>query len=358
MIKVAILGANGQVGAEISAYLQHSELCEPIGFVRSEYGAVLLKRLDIHYRVYDPHQLSQSDYAGMLYDCELIVDCAYPSGEAVSIPQRLQENLTRSLSAMRSDGTYILLSSIMAFGMPPRSMTLKNYYIPRTSYARIKRQSEQEAMVLARSLSKRLIIFRMGQVHGILQSVTSQFIQDLSWPQISVSGTDTQLTTTIFASSVAQAVVKCALGKTKPNLYTLVSSPQWTQEQLYSYYRLRYSLPASVVFDGNSVNEAALARGTMSTLLSPLLKQRHLLEAYVIPRFPSLFPYAKGLFRILATRREIAQPNPPVIRHHNLCGKVPGWIISDIASSPTQVLQAERGLDRSLDAVLQRPPLP
>ena len=70
--RIAIIGANGQVGTELCLYLDLMGICEPIAIARSEYGTILLWRLGIQCRHGD---LSRTEGAERLIaDCDAILE--------------------------------------------------------------------------------------------------------------------------------------------------------------------------------------------------------------------------------------------------------------------------------------------
>src|SRR4029077_18703572 len=112
-------------------------------------------------------------------ECSIVVDFTLPSGELYSIPKSIDTIMENIISGLSGDQKYIYMSSIMAYGMPPAEKNIKSYLIPRSSYAFIKRKAETRPLQLGRKYKIKTYNFRLGQVHGFLQSVNTSFREKL-----------------------------------------------------------------------------------------------------------------------------------------------------------------------------------
>ena len=74
--KVVILAANGQIGVELCMYLEDFENISLTAIVRTEYAAVLLKKLYVKYTAGD---ISKSrDIQQAIANADLVFDLAAP----------------------------------------------------------------------------------------------------------------------------------------------------------------------------------------------------------------------------------------------------------------------------------------
>ncbi|MGH8211171.1 MAG: NAD(P)H-binding protein, partial [Steroidobacteraceae bacterium] len=83
MLKVGIVGANGQVGAELCLLLAARKDIELIAICRSRSGSAFLRWHGIacrHGRVAD-----QADAARLLSDCDIVVNSSLASGTPAEI---------------------------------------------------------------------------------------------------------------------------------------------------------------------------------------------------------------------------------------------------------------------------------
>ena len=70
--RVAILGANGQVGTELCMFLHLGGFARPVAVARSEYSLAMLRRLGIESRV------AADDVRRVIEDCDAVVDLVHP----------------------------------------------------------------------------------------------------------------------------------------------------------------------------------------------------------------------------------------------------------------------------------------
>jgi putative NADH-flavin reductase len=338
MIRIAILGSNGQVGAEVAAYLSLKQDVDVLCLVRSVYSAALFRVLAIPYAVFDPSK--GNALSELLCDRDIVVDCTYPGAELPDIAQTIRRNMRVVFQSMRQGSTYIYMSSIMAFGMANGVRFVKRHAWCRTSYAYIKRSAEHHAQQAGRKHNIRVFNLRLGQVHGLLQGVTQEFKTSLKRPSLVVEGDRSDLTTSVFAYPVSQAILNCGSGLVQPGLHTVVSSPQWTLGELFDYYLARYPACARIRF--GEPDETSGPQAAETFIGKALVSKRDLLEAYVLLRFPSLFEVAKGSYRKRVVASDIGllgQTEERVVSP--LLGLVPGSCVADIGSSAEEVMQAE-----------------
>ncbi len=352
--KVALLGANGQVGSEVAAILLDENQVSVRGVVRSRYGMLLLQMLGVPCVV---ASLEQDDtLREALGDCDVVVDLTYPSGQAVDIPHAIERNTQRVMGAMRRGAAYVAMSSISAYGMGREDDRLRNHVISRGSYAAIKRRAEQLALRFGSELGIDVYIMRLGQVHGVLQGVTLQYREKMRATGLFLKGEQEDLSTTIFTHGVAQAITRCARGELKPTtLYTLVSNPQWTLSELVSYYaRLEgeQARPSGTTGSAAPPGWARRVRGAVFDGHSV----RDLAETHILLKSTDLYLRAKGIHRVRAAKADLAALRNAPIPSPTRClvGPVPGPLVPGLATAPGATLSAQRSLEARLQTVLER----
>jgi nucleoside-diphosphate-sugar epimerase len=352
-VNIVVLGANGQVGTEVCLYLaMQPDVCLT-GLVRARYNAVLLELAGISHEVLNYETLSPAA-ATILSQADAVFDCTFPAGQQQQLVSLILHNARAVMAAMRRNSIYIHSSSISAFGMPPDSPVLRNYRFARTGYARVKRQAEQRITQLGHQHGIRTCHLRLGQVHGVLQSVTRQLFGLIDQGGFTAMGTANALCNVAFAHSVALACRRGASGAIADGqIETVVANPQWTLETLYDTYRQLASRDFQVNYRGSTTEKhhASLA-GRLLRLAKPF---RSMLEAQVLPLIPAFAPRLKGLYRVQETLRErsirpVLYQSPPV---YNLIGMVPGRITSDTQSSPAETISAFRQIQAKLEEALQ-----
>lgn len=340
MTRIAILGANGQVGSEVCLALAGEPSVQLTGVVRSLYGTPLLALAGV------PHAVADFDdppaLAAALGEADVVVDLTYPSGQLVEIPEILAQNLAAIAKAMRPGARYLHISSIMAFGMGGDDNHLADHLVPRVSYGYIKRWGEGEALRVGEARGIEVYIARLGQVHGVLQSVTHAWLSRWRTGEISFVGTPADLSTTLFSAEVADAVLACARGELAAGkVYTLVSNPQRSLGEVCAVYRALYG-EAQVGF---VPAPAPSALGRLRGLVPlPRGGMRELGETYVLLRSPELFYRTKGAFRRRAVAAEVAAIDAAVRAEPLAClvGAAPGSLLPGLHSAAAEVIEGQR----------------
>jgi len=347
--RVAILGANGQVGSELALLLARTPECEVRGVVRSNYGAALLRLAGI------PHATASAEdetaLRTALGDCDVVVDLTYPGGQLVDIPGLLSRNMKAVLQACRPGARYLHMSSIMAYGTASEDSVLRDHRFPRASYGRIKRWAEGEAIRLCEAAKVEPYIVRLGQVHGVLQGVTQEYRRRTESGHLALFGERSALTNTLFAGAVADTVLACACGALAPaTVYTLVSNPQWTLAELGLAYQRLYNPAAELTFHPSG----GRPRSDLLRRLAAGSQARELLETYVFLHSPGLFVRLKGRYRMRGARAHQAPAAPqrggaPLL---GLLGAVPGTLVPGIDSSIETTIRSHEVLAAAYDAYL------
>lgn len=351
-INIVILGANGQVGTEVCLYLSMQPDVQISGMVRAQYGAILLELAGIPWTVLDYHKISPAS-AEVLSHADAVVDCTFPAGQQQQLIPLIEQNTRAVMQVMKKGATYIHSSSISAFGMPNNSPALKNYRIARTSYAKVKRMAEKRITNLGKKHSINTCHLRLGQVHGVLQSVTRQLKSMIQRGGFTAIGDPDVLCNVAFAHSVAEAYKQAALGKIADGqIQTVVANPQWTLSQLYATYQHLSSHDFKVKYKTTQV--ASKRTSLVNRAVRLATPFRSILESQVLPLFPRLAPRLKGEYRIQSVLRDRTQPAAfnefaPVF---NLVGPVPGAIVTDTRSTPEETILAYQQIEERLEAVL------
>lgn len=348
-LRIAILGANGQVGSELALLLADAADIDLVGVVRSEYSAALLRLAGV------PHETASFEdgrtLARALDGCDLVVDLTYPSGQLADIPSMLERNMRAVMRAMRRGARYLHMSSIMAFGMPSGSAELRSYRIPRASYGHIKRWAEGRAVRLGRELGVRTYVYRLGQAHGVLQAVTQEYRRRAECHEFRLAGRREELATTVFLNAVADAVLVCARDQVAPErIYTLVSNPQWTLAELGDAYRALYAPDLEVGFESRTPSSLRVIAASRRLALGPAA--RDLLDTQVFLRAPELFIRVKGRYRKHAVRHDAAMTHQlPALQC--LVGRVPGELVPAIDSSVGAATRVHRAVAARLESLLE-----
>jgi nucleoside-diphosphate-sugar epimerase len=238
--QIVVLGANGQVGTEVTLLLSRMTGLSVIPIVRTHAGAHFLRWVGLEPRI---GSITSGEQAGRLLDgATLVADFSLPP---LGQGRRLQAAVIRAaISAAPHGIPYVYASTTMAFGMPSSSRDYRPRWLARTQYAALKRHSESVVHAAARSGKRSAFVLRLGQVHGALQRV-SHGIRDLvkqGKPIVAPRGADGP-SDTVFCSTIAAALVSIAGNPPDPATYTLVECPEWSHRQLLEHYAAQVGVP-------------------------------------------------------------------------------------------------------------------
>ncbi len=113
-MKIAVVGANGQVGREVCLFLSVMGV-QVIPVSRTQLGGVFLERCALACRygaVGNPKEAGR-----LLEDCNLVVDFSHPHGLPSQVRPAVKANIQNILRLAPPGCPYIYISSISAFGM-------------------------------------------------------------------------------------------------------------------------------------------------------------------------------------------------------------------------------------------------
>ncbi|SRR5258707_1389942 len=248
MVTVAIIGANGQVGQEVCLFLSLMKDVNVVPISRTTIGTALLTRLGLSCRIGPVENPSQAKQ--LLSGCDLVADFALPRGLCADVRRVTHKLITSCVTNAPTGARYVYASTLMAFGMGPSEKEFHWRRIPRTLYASNKRYGERVALGAARKIRRDAFILRLGEVHGELQRV-SKGVESQMRPEAAYIPNCPGYS--VFCYTIAEALVNISRGKETPGVYSLVSSPEWTWEEMYKYFAARVGIDPEIIL----INEAS-----------------------------------------------------------------------------------------------------
>jgi len=351
-MRIGIIGGSSQVGVSLALYFKKYSDADVLVFVRSSYSRVFFDLCKIDYQHIDFS--NQASLSHSLEALDLVVDCSYPAGQLHSILPATKRNVQAVIAAMPEKAAYVYMSSIMAYGMPDGQTQIEHYMVPRTAYAYIKRSAERYIHQISRKYKRRAYSFRLGQVHGFLQSVNESFKEKLSsTSKAYITGDPGELTNTIFISSLGEAILKCGKGTISPGVYTLVSQPQWTLKELYGYYLNMYNLTTELVYMP-IVRNVKKRAGFPAGLMAFLKKHRPLLETYILMQLPKMAVKFKGRFRQSEVYAVVNAGAGHAAIDFNLLGTPSLQTVTGIKSGVNDIMQFESEMESTYNDLLDK----
>jgi len=349
-IRVAIAGANGQVGTETCLYLRQWPDIRPVAICRSNLAGAFLRRFDIECRtgnLQDPGQARE-----LLAGCQVVVDFSLPAGIFAEMQPAIRAVVTNCIEQAPAGAAFVYGSSEMAYGMRQSpGEPFRSYRLSRTVYGASKRFGENVAQALGRRCNHPVYVLRLGQVHGELQNVTQHLLASLRPGPAYIPDA---LSDTVFVYSIAEALAQIARGRENPGKYTLVSGPQWPWLDVYGYYARRAGIdPQAILCPPESNQAPALSRVT-GWLRSAVVGSRDLVSGYLLRSFPEAQWRLACEYRTRSAAAEIAagrrltdyRPFEPFF------GPVPGQRLQTLSDSRTAMAEPERLVRESLAAAV------
>lgn len=327
---IGVIGANGQVGSEVCLYLSVWPDVRAVPICRNRFGSTLLRRagLECRHGAVDSAESARS----LLEGCDLIADFSLPgglAGEFRSASRRTLENVILHGPPRRP---FVYASSMMAFGMPAGGHRFRRHLLAHTVYGANKRWAERCARRLGERAGRPVYVLRIGQVHGELQAVSRAWLESLrDEPAVVAAGPSYS----VFAGTIAEALVQIAAGRERPGTYTLVSSPPWTWREVHEYYCARAGIAQEIRGDPPPTRPAfASLRAAFERVQSFAIRHRDLAAGYVLPRFPVLEARAMSWHLRRQARAEIAAlEGPTAAPSVPYSGPIPGPFLRSLSDS-------------------------
>lgn len=228
MAKVAIIGANGQVGAELCLMLAARAEIELVPICRNRSGSAFLRWHGIacrHGRAAD-----SLDAPRLFGDCDVIVNSSLANGTPAEI-RRIEDQIVHNMFACsREAATVIHFSTQSVYGDPQSGRWIRW----RNPYGRVKLASERQVRVEQRRYSKPSYIFRLGHVCGSLQEISNAIRASIRDRTVVLPSRDCS-SNTVYTATIVGAVEQVLRGAAQPGTYDLMNSPRWTWREVYQY---------------------------------------------------------------------------------------------------------------------------
>lgn len=165
--RIAVLGANGQVGGDVMLLLRAMGV-SAWGVVRSARGSAFLRLNGIETRRGDP---TEADAAkALMADATVVANLALAIGNPAEMRQGNAAIIRTTMEQMPATATYVFFST------QATNPTCRPEDQPArlSDYGREKRRNERQVARLAVKLGRRILIVRLGHVTGTLQGFNQE----------------------------------------------------------------------------------------------------------------------------------------------------------------------------------------
>jgi nucleoside-diphosphate-sugar epimerase len=222
MTRIGVLGANGQVGAEVCLLLGAHPGIEVVPISRNRTGSAFLRSAGVrcrHGRATDAREA-----AALLGDCNLVLHFSRP----VSRPNEMRATnlaLAANIAACSAPGARLVYFSSQCAHREFRPMTEPASI---TAYGWEKRGVERMVRRAAARHGKEAWSLRLGHVAGELQTITAEIRRLLRSERVVVPWSGEYPSNVVYTATIVDAVLAIAAGRESAGTYDLLCSPQWS----------------------------------------------------------------------------------------------------------------------------------
>jgi len=239
MKRVAILGANGQVGTEVCLRLRSVQEIEVVPIARNVSGSAFLRLSGIecrHGRISDPAEAQD-----LIGDCDVVVNLALSNSGIPRVDRQTNRQIVSNIVTAAKPGAPIIFASTIMVYAPAMKFWLPD------SYGLEKLIAERMFRRLCRASQHPAFVFRLGHVMGELQNITRKICGEIRGGRVALPQEGHRASNTVFTSTIVEAIVQVTLACPTPETFDLITSPQWSWLDVYGYYADELDLPLQLV---------------------------------------------------------------------------------------------------------------
>lgn len=274
MDELAILGANGQVGSEVSLILNNHSNFKLVPICRNRLGSAFLRSSGIpcrHGKITEP-----SDAKRLISNASVVANFALGSGTLSSSKKANTKIIEHCFKFSPSDAKIIHFSTVAVYGKPyPQTI-----FRWKSSYAREKIRCEKVAQKFAKKYKKQLFILRLGQVCGHYQGITQIISKDIIEGSVYIPQPE-QASNTTHTATIANTILKISEGDFDgPGTFDLLNSPQWSWRKVYEHKakELNKTLNLVKTRNTNEISKGSLVQHFVQTTRNIILSNETLKE--------------------------------------------------------------------------------
>lgn len=229
-MRIAVLGANGQVGAELCLLLSRQEKIEVVPVCRNRMGSAFLRFNGLacrHGDVADPEQAPR-----LIGDCDIVANLALAGLEQNHRESMaIHDGLIRNAAQFgKQGGTHIYFSTMSVYG----DAQVNQRIVFRSLYGREKHRCEKVARASGKKHGRDTFILRLGHVCGELQGITREIRSRIEQGSIPVPDLN-RPSNTVYVATIVDVILKVAAGTAASGTYDLMNHPQWAWKEVFEY---------------------------------------------------------------------------------------------------------------------------
>jgi nucleoside-diphosphate-sugar epimerase len=228
MTKVGIIGANGQVGAELCLLLRGHQDIELVPVCRNRSGSAFLRWQGIACR--HGRAAEAAEAAGLIGDCDIVINSSLAAGTPSQIRSTEARIIHNLFEHSKAGARVIHFSTQSVYGDPTQGRWIRW----RNPYGRAKQASERQVRAAQRRFGKKAFILRLGHVCGALQDISIAIRESIRDDSVVLPATNCT-SNTVYVDSIADAIARIIQGQVQPGTFDLMNDPLWTWREVYEY---------------------------------------------------------------------------------------------------------------------------
>ena len=262
--RVAIVGANGQVGAELALILKNFPELSLVPISRSRRGSAYLRWKGVacrHGAVSDPNAAP-----ALIGDCDLILNLALPAGLPREIRKESQAIIESCARFAKPGAKIVYFSTQSVYGAAAPDQWIRW----RNGYGQEKLRGEGDARRSASRHNRKLWVLRLGHVCGELQSISLMMRRQMQAGPVRLAEQGHFLSNCTHVATIARTVL--ALSKDAgepPGTYDLIDVPHRSWREIYEWEASRAGVPA-LIDSVQARHKKSPFVGLKHVLMSPL----------------------------------------------------------------------------------------
>jgi len=240
--KIVLLGANGQVGAELCLVLSAVPDLEVVPVCRNRMGSAFLRFNGLKCMHGD---ISQADEAEeLLSGCDVVVNLVLPDlSNNYRVARKIHERIIRNtIDCSDENASIIYCSSMSVYG----DQSVNEMFAFSNLYGHEKRRGELLCQRIAGGKGKSLFILRLGHVFGEIQGISLTLREMMRNGALCLDDTQRE-SNVVYVSTIADCIVSIARGDIcVPGIYDLMNRPQWPWQQVIEYEASRIGITPEI----------------------------------------------------------------------------------------------------------------
>lgn len=249
--KIALTGANGNIGSALTRYLSETKRLEVVAVCRNSSGAASLSHIACEKRIgsiADPIIAKK-----LIGDCEIVVNCAFDRG----LPRTskiINQNIIYNIARLEKITNVVLLSTVALYGTLVHDGNVY-FHSPRpdTHYGKLKRALEKYAIKMVSQAYKQFYILRVGHVYGPHQWLSKAIFETIKSEGVALPFNGGRPSNAIHIDNLTSGIYELIFNSPESGIYNFTDYPQRSWREIYDRHtKVLNEPPVPGMDDGKS----------------------------------------------------------------------------------------------------------